>query len=191
MGKVRKDRRFWLLVDMVNGSFGTYKGYEETSTDPNVEGRGIRFKFIPIKDVNSVFQVFPATVSNWLSQFFEVFDKEPSVKELNYVTLWDNTRTVTPNNSHLPGVPEKIIFVDADQHGRSKYNRNNNLQEKIHKLEQDKKELEQKLDAYDIELTEAEQEAERDSSDGRKQRREDRPVDYNANDLNQYNTEEY
>jgi hypothetical protein len=190
MGKVRKDKRFWQVEDRVEGRIGAYYGYRETSTKPKVEGRGIRVQFIPFKDVNSVFSVVPATITNWFSKFIEVFDKKPSVKELGYTTTWDNIEIVNPDDSHLPGVPEKKVIIHADQDGHSKYNRDSELRERVHELEQEKKELEQIVDAKDLQKLEAEQEADRESTDGRKQRREGREV-FNPDEAPEYNNDRY
>jgi len=164
---IRKDRRFWLYDDRVNGRIGAFYEYFDVPTDDEVEGRGLKFRFIPIRDVNNNTQVFTDRILNMIG---EAPGLEPGVEEAEYVTVEDNIEIVTPDNSHKPGVPEKRIIVYADQHGHSRYNRESGLQEKVHELEQEKKRLQNKLDASDLTKRELEQEAGRDEGSKRKGR---------------------
>lgn len=162
---IRKDRRFWLYDDRKNGRLGAFYEYYDVPTDDGVEGRGLKFRFIPIRDVNNNTSVFKDRIMNIIG---EIPGFEPGVEEAEYTTIEDNIEIKTPNNSHKPGVPEKRIIVYADQHGKSNYNRESELQEELHELEQENKRLENQLDAADLTQRELKQMTEREDGNKRK-----------------------
>lgn len=187
MANIKKDRRFWQVEDRVKGKIGSYHGFKDVPTDDGIEGRGMRIKFIPFRDVNNTFSAVPAQITNWFSRFFEVFEMETAVKDLGYKTLDKHVEIVNPDNSHEPGVPEKKVIIHADQYGNSTYNKSEELREKLHEKEQELEDLRQENEALDLDKREVEQQLDRDEVDGRKTRGNSRPGEaYHAEELRDF-----